>query len=53
MDGWEHDLTDRSSGGAGRRRSLGVLIVAASALATLMLILWFLTNEIPGLALNY
>ena len=52
MDGRETDLTNQSSG-VGRRRSLGVLIVAATALATLVLILWFLTDEIPGLALRY
>ncbi len=53
MGDWERDLTEEGSGGVGRRRSLGVLIVAASALVTLLVILWFVTDEFPGFASKY
>jgi hypothetical protein len=55
MDDWEHHFAERKAqrGRTKRRRSLGLAIVLASALATLMLILWFMTDEVRILPLKY
>jgi len=55
MDDWEHYFAEGSKprGRSARRRSLGLAIVVASALATLILILWLLKAEVPWLRYNH
>jgi hypothetical protein len=54
MDDWEHYFAQKSRrrGRAARRQSLGLAIVVASALATLMLIFWLVTAEVTRLPLK-
>ena len=55
MDDWEHYFAEGSKhrGRSTRRRSLGLAIVIGSALATLMLILWAVKAEMPGVPSNH
>jgi hypothetical protein len=55
MDDWEHYFAEgtKRRGRSARRRSLGLAIVVASALATLILILWLVKAEVPGLPFNH
>ena len=54
MDDWEHYFAEGTKRGrTARRRSLGLAIVIASALATLILILWLLKAEVPGLRFDH
>jgi hypothetical protein len=51
MDDWERYFADggKRRGRTGRRRSLGLAIVVASALVTLVLIVWGVTAEVTSL----
>lgn len=55
MDDWEHYFAQKSSrrDRAARRRSLGLAIVAVSALATLALIFWLVNAEMARLPLKF
>ncbi|HYX47762.1 MAG TPA: hypothetical protein VE820_13215 [Sphingomicrobium sp.] len=52
MNDWEHHVARTSAPGGreDRRPSLGLLIVVSSAIATLILILWLVTTEVPDIA---
>jgi fatty acid desaturase len=54
MDDGEHYVARKSRrrGRVDRRRSLGLAIMVASALATLMLIFWLVAAEVTNLPLN-